>query len=119
MSRLIAQVATAVLVDGVRTVIAAGQPLPDELNEHDQRELESNKLATREGAEARAAAKEKAAEAKGRAAFEAERQAAQAAQQSTQPPESEGGAGEGEGADEKAAQPTAKPTPLQRRTKAG
>ena len=38
MSKLIALVATAVLVDGVRTVIQPGEPLP-ELSAHDEREL--------------------------------------------------------------------------------
>lgn len=38
MSKLIAMVATAVLVDGVRTIIQPGQELPD-LSEHDTREL--------------------------------------------------------------------------------
>lgn len=38
MSKLIAMVATAVLVDGVRTIIQPGQELPD-LSEHDAREL--------------------------------------------------------------------------------
>ena len=38
MIKLIALVATAVLVDGVRTVIEPGQPLPP-LGEHDERAL--------------------------------------------------------------------------------
>ena len=38
MSLLIALVATAVVVDGVRTIIQPGQPLP-ELAPHDEREL--------------------------------------------------------------------------------
>ena len=38
MSKLIALVATAVLVDGVRTVIQPGEPLP-ELSAYDEREL--------------------------------------------------------------------------------
>ena len=38
MSLLIALVATAVVVDGVRTIIQLGQPLP-ELAFHDEREL--------------------------------------------------------------------------------
>ena len=38
MSKLIALVATAVLVDGVRTVIQPGEPLP-EISKHDEREL--------------------------------------------------------------------------------
>ena len=38
MSKLIALVAPAVLVDGVRTVIQPGEPLP-ELSAHDEREL--------------------------------------------------------------------------------
>ena len=38
MAQLIAMVATAVTVKGVRTIIQPGQPLPD-LTEHDAREL--------------------------------------------------------------------------------
>lgn len=38
MSKLIAMVATAVLVDGVRTIIQPGQELP-KLSTHDEREL--------------------------------------------------------------------------------
>ena len=38
MSQLIAMVATAVLVNGERTVIEPGQPLPD-LSKHDKKEL--------------------------------------------------------------------------------
>lgn len=38
MSKLIAMVATAVLIDGVRTVIQPGEALPD-LTKHDEREL--------------------------------------------------------------------------------
>lgn len=41
MSRLIALVATAVLVNGVRTVIQPGQELPEQ-NEHDEAELLAN-----------------------------------------------------------------------------
>lgn len=41
MSRLIALVATAVLVNGVRTVIQPGQELPEQ-NEHDETELLAN-----------------------------------------------------------------------------
>ena len=38
MSKLIAIVATAVVINGVRTVIQPGEPLPD-LSKHDEREL--------------------------------------------------------------------------------
>ena len=38
MSKLIAMVATAVLIDGVRTVFQPGEALPD-LTKHDEREL--------------------------------------------------------------------------------
>ena len=41
MSRLIALVATAVMVNGVRTVIQPGQELPEQ-NEHDEAELLAN-----------------------------------------------------------------------------
>lgn len=44
MSKLIAMVATAVMVDGVRTVIQPGEALLD-LSKHDERELLANGLA--------------------------------------------------------------------------
>lgn len=85
MSRLIAQVATAVIVKGVRTVIPAGDPLPDDLPEHDKRELQAARLAEPEDADAKAAAESEKAEAKGRARYQAERKAVQAAQASIAP----------------------------------
>lgn len=60
MSQLIALVATAVMVDGVRTVIQPGQPLP-ELGEPAAAELVQTGAAS---ADAAAAAKAEAAEAK-------------------------------------------------------
>ena len=44
MSRLIAMVATAVLINGVRTVVQPGELLPD-LPEHDEGELLANGMA--------------------------------------------------------------------------
>ena len=82
MSKLIALVATAVLVDGVRTVIEPGQELPD-LSAHDQRELLQAGAAQNP---ADTAAQEKfAARAAAAAAaeFEAARERAQQAQAST------------------------------------
>ncbi|MFC4922918.1 hypothetical protein [Delftia deserti] len=51
MSQLIALVATAVLINGVRTVIQPGEPLPD-LSKHDARELVGSGAAEPEGAQA-------------------------------------------------------------------
>ena len=51
MSQLIALVATAVLINGVRTVIQPGEPLP-ELSKHDARELVGSGAAEPEGAQA-------------------------------------------------------------------
>ena len=59
MSKLIAMVATAVIVDGVRTIIQPGQELPD-LNPHDARELTASGAAENQDdkdAEAKADAK--------------------------------------------------------------
>lgn len=55
MSRLIAAVATAVILNGQRTVIPAGQELPDELSEHDKRELTGSGAARDQTADERAA----------------------------------------------------------------
>ncbi len=51
MSKLIALVATAVLIDGQRTIIQPGEPLPD-LSKHDARELVGSGAAEPEGAQA-------------------------------------------------------------------
>lgn len=84
MSKLIALVATAVMVDGVRTVIQPGQPLP-ELAEHDAKALQDSGAANDPAvAEAAAAAAQKAAD-KAAEDFEANRQAVQARQGSINP----------------------------------
>lgn len=51
MSKLIALVATAVVIDGKRTVIQPGEPLP-ELSKHDARELKDSGAARDEADEA-------------------------------------------------------------------
>lgn len=84
MSKLNALVATAVLVDGVRTVIQPGEPLPD-LSAHDEREL-LQAGAAENPADTAALAKEDArAKAAADAEFEATRQQVQQAQESTAP----------------------------------
>lgn len=84
MSKLIALVATAVVVGGVRTVIQPGEPLP-ELSAHDEREL-LQAGAAENPADTAALAKEDArAKAAADAEFEATRQQVQQAQESTAP----------------------------------
>jgi hypothetical protein len=86
MSKLIAMVATAVVVGGVRTVIQPGQELP-ELHAHDAAELVASGAAQDTAATAaaeKAAAKE---EAKSAAEFKAARQRVQAEKASTTPTE--------------------------------
>ena len=80
--KLIAVVATAVLLDGVRTIIQPGEELPS-LPEHDERELLASGAAENPAA---IAAQEKAAkreQAAAEAEFEASRHAVQQAQAST------------------------------------
>ena len=82
MSKLLALVATAVMVAGVRTVIQPGQELPD-LSAHDERELLQAGAAENPAdtaAQAKADARTKAA---ADAEFEATRQQVQQAQAST------------------------------------
>jgi hypothetical protein len=80
--KLIAVVATAVLLDGVRTIIQPGEELPS-LPEHDQRELlasgAAENPATTAAAEKAAAGEQDAAAAE----FAAMREAVQQAQAST------------------------------------
>ena len=97
MSKLIAMVATAVLVDGVRTVIQPGEPLP-ELPEHDEGELLANGMAMDpEKAAANDKAK-KAEEATALQAFQAARENVKAALESTQSTGDESGSSGGSGA---------------------
>ena len=80
--KLFAVVATAVLLDGVRTIIQPGEELPS-LPEHDERELLASGAAEDPAtiaAEEKAAQREQAA---AEADFEASRQAVQQAQAST------------------------------------
>lgn len=69
MSKLIAMVATAVMVEGVRTIIQPGEPLPD-LGKHDNEALVASGAA--EDSAATAAAKKEAAKAEAEAAAEIE-----------------------------------------------
>lgn len=85
MSKLIAMVATAVLVDGVRTVFQPGEELP-ELNKYDAAELVSSGAAedsAKKAAEERAAKKDADAAA---AEIEAARQRVKAEADSTAAP---------------------------------
>lgn len=85
MSKLIAMVATAVLVDGVRTVIQPGEALP-ELSKHDKQELVGSGAAQDDAdkdAAEKAAKKESAAAA---AEIEAARQRVKAEAESTGAP---------------------------------
>lgn len=82
MSKLVALVATAVLVDGVRTVIEPGQELPD-LSAHDQRELLQAGAAQNPADTAAQAKADARAAAAAAAEFEAARERAQQAQAST------------------------------------
>ena len=84
MSKLIALVATAVLVDGVRTVIQPGEPLP-ELSAHDERELLQADAAENPADTAALAKEDARAKAAADAEFEGARQQARQAQESTAP----------------------------------
>lgn len=82
MSKLIAMVATAVIVDGVRTIIQPGQALP-ELPAHDERELLQSGAAENPADTAALAKAEARTKAAAEAEFEASRQAVQLAKAST------------------------------------
>lgn len=82
MSKLIALVATAVIVNGVRTVIQPGQELP-ELGAHDERELLQSGAAENPADTAALAKAEARTKAAADAEFKAARQAVQQAQEST------------------------------------
>ncbi|MBF5006365.1 hypothetical protein [Diaphorobacter caeni] len=108
MSRLIAMVATAVLVNGERTVIQPGEPLP-ELPEHDEGELLANGMAMDpEKAAANDKAK-KAEEAAALKAFQAAREKVKAEQESTQSSGDESGASGDSGAPDDQTTQKAKP----------
>lgn len=81
-NKLIAVIATALMVGGERKVFLPGQELPD-MNEHDARELEARgaiKSQATESAKDKAAAQQQA---QNNAELEAARQKVQAAQAST------------------------------------
>ena len=82
MSKLIALVATAVMVAGVRTVIQPGEELPD-LSAHDERELLQSGAAENPADTAAQAKADARAKAAADAEFEATRQQVQQAQAST------------------------------------
>lgn len=85
MTQLIALVATAVMVGGVRTIVQPGEPLP-ELAAHDARELLASGAAQDQAAvESEAKAQARAAEQAG-ADFAQARERAQQAMQSTAAP---------------------------------
>lgn len=73
MSKLIAMVATAVMVDGVRTVIQPGEELP-ELSKHDAAELVASGAAEDPAITAAAKKNDAKASAAAAAEFEAARQ---------------------------------------------
>lgn len=83
MSQLIAMVATAVMVNGQRTVIQPGEALPD-LNSHDEKELLANGLAMDPEKQAANDKARKQEEAAAMNAFKQARKNVQAAQESTQ-----------------------------------
>ena len=79
---LIALVATAVMLDGVRTIIQPGEKLPD-LSEHDARELLQSGAAENPADTAALAKADERAQAAAAQEFEDARQRAQQAQAST------------------------------------
>lgn len=85
MSKLIAMVATAVLVNGERTIIEPGQELPD-LSAHDARELTASGAAKNPEDDAALAKADKRAASKADAEFEAARQRVRDEQASTAKP---------------------------------
>lgn len=85
MSKLIAMVATAVLIDGVRTIIQPGQELPD-LSAHDARELTASSAAKNPDDEAALAKADAKTAKQADAEFAAARQRVQQEQASTAKP---------------------------------
>lgn len=83
MSKLIAQVPTAVEIDGERVIIQPGQALP-EINEHDATKLTKAGAAVDGQAEEDQQAEEKKAKAKAQAEIDTAREKVEAAQASTQ-----------------------------------
>lgn len=82
MPKLIALVATAVIVNGERTVIQPGEPLPEDLPAHDAKELTSSGAAEDLAKSMRDAKKDEMAELAAQDEFQKARQAQLAAQQS-------------------------------------
>ena len=108
MSKLIAMVATAVMVAGVRTVIQPGEVLP-ELTKHDEGELLENGLAMDPEKHAANEKAKKAEEAAALQAFQAARENVKAALESTQSTGDESGSSGGSGAPGDQAAQQAKP----------
>lgn len=81
---LIAQVATAVMVDGVRTIIQPGEEIPEQ-NEHDTEQLLAARSATDASADAAAERDNRRAQKSAQDDFAAERAAVQSARASTEP----------------------------------
>ncbi len=86
MSKLIAMVATAVMLGGVRTIIEPGQELPD-LSEHDAQALTASGAAENQDDKAAQAKADARASKQTDAEFDAERQRVQQEQTSTATPE--------------------------------
>lgn len=109
MSKLIAMVATAVMVAGVRTVIQPGEVLP-ELTKHDEGELLDNGMAMDPEKHAANEKAKKAEEAAALNAFKEAREKVQEAQDSTATDANEPGESDDAAASAKAAKATAKTT---------
>lgn len=88
LSGLIAMVATAVMVDGQRTIIQPGQELP-ELPEHDEKELLDSGAALDPAAQAASDKARKQEEQFAQQGFQEARERAMAAQASITPPATE------------------------------
>ena len=82
MSKFIALVATAVILNGVRTVIQPGEELP-ELNEHDEKELLASGAAMDPEKQAASEKARKQEDALALRKFQEAREKVQAAQEST------------------------------------
>lgn len=85
MSKLIALVATAVLINGERTIIEPGQELPD-LSEHDAQALTASGAAENQDDKAAQAKADARASKQTDAEFDAERERVQQEQASTATP---------------------------------
>ena len=85
MPKLIALVATAVIVNGERTVIQPGEPLPEDLPAHDAKELTGSGAAEDVAQSMREARKDELAELAAQEEFQKARQKQLAEQESIKP----------------------------------